>query len=96
LRTPQLRANVAPVSLTKHKHSYRGIIMKIIAFACAALALGLTAQTATAGFKTRNAIRAFGNAGCVYDDVEDVPLSTRENRRVQQIVREERDNGCRG
>jgi hypothetical protein len=47
-------------------------------------------------FKTRNAIRAFGNAGCSYDDVRDVPLSARESRRIQQIVREERNNGCKG
>jgi hypothetical protein len=90
--------------------------MKILGLACAALALGLTVQTATASdycsdlwfernqiykdngycFKTRDAIRAFGNAGCAYDDVEDVPLSARENRRVQQIKREERRSGCQG
>ncbi len=46
-------------------------------------------------FKTRDAIRYFGNAGCVYDDQNDVPLSTREQRRVQQLIREERRNGCR-
>jgi hypothetical protein len=47
-------------------------------------------------FKTRNAIRFFGNAGCSYDDVNDVPLSSREQREVQRIVRAERRYGCKG
>jgi hypothetical protein len=46
-------------------------------------------------FKTRRAIAFFGNAGCVYDDPEDVPLSGTERRRVAEIVRAERRNGCR-
>lgn len=45
-------------------------------------------------FKTTRAIRAFGNAGCMYDDERDVPLSVQERRRVNQIVRIERSLGC--
>jgi hypothetical protein len=45
-------------------------------------------------FKTRDAIRYFGNAGCVYDEQEDVPLSARERREVSRLARLERRNGC--
>jgi hypothetical protein len=45
-------------------------------------------------FKTRAAIKYFGNAGCVYDSVEDVPLSSRERRIVARIVSQERRYGC--
>jgi YARHG domain len=46
-------------------------------------------------FKTRDAIRYFGNAGCIYDEQEDVPLSARERRTVQRLVAAERRNRCR-
>ena len=46
-------------------------------------------------FKTSRAIRAFGNAGCQYDDVRDVPLSLRDRQRVDGIVRDEAAMGCR-
>lgn len=45
-------------------------------------------------FKTTRAIRAFGNAGCQYDDLEDVPLSSAQRRMVADILREERALGC--
>ena len=45
-------------------------------------------------FKTAKAIRAFGNAGCQYDDIADVPLSARQRADVADIVRQERENGC--
>lgn len=45
-------------------------------------------------FKTAKAIRAFGNAGCRYDDVEDVPLSPRQTETVADIKRQERRHGC--
>jgi hypothetical protein len=45
-------------------------------------------------FKTRRAISAFGNAGCIYDRQEDVPLSASERRRVDAIVRQERAYAC--
>lgn len=46
-------------------------------------------------FKTSRGIRAFGNAGCSYDDEADVPLSSRERSRVNRIKAEERSYGCR-
>ena len=45
-------------------------------------------------FKTTRAIRAFGNAGCSYDDVADVPLSARQRAEVADIQRTERAYGC--
>lgn len=46
-------------------------------------------------FKTTRAIRAFGNAGCQYDDLNDTPLSGNDRARVAEIVRAERMYGCR-
>jgi len=46
-------------------------------------------------FKTARAIRAFGNAGCSYDSEYSLPLSSNQRRIVAQIVREERELGCR-
>ena len=45
-------------------------------------------------FRTQRAIAAFGNAGCQYDDVEDLPLSARDHRAIAAIVRQERALGC--
>ena len=45
-------------------------------------------------FRTARGIRAFGNAGCQYDDENDVPLSPRQRQRVQQLRALERDLGC--
>ena len=45
-------------------------------------------------FKTARAIRAFGNAGCAYDEEADVPLSPRQRQIVASIQAEERDLGC--
>jgi YARHG domain len=45
-------------------------------------------------FRTQRGIRAFGNAGCQYDDVEDVPLSANQRREVAEIQRMERIKGC--
>jgi hypothetical protein len=45
-------------------------------------------------FKTTRAIRAFGNAGCLYDDIEDVPLNRAQRRMVADLQREERALGC--
>lgn len=45
-------------------------------------------------FRTARAISAFGNAGCQYDDIEDVPLSANDRRAVADIVRQERRLGC--
>ena len=46
-------------------------------------------------FRTARAIQTFGNAGCSYDDVRDVPLSYRDRSQVDQIVRQESMMGCR-
>ncbi len=45
-------------------------------------------------FRTQRGIRAFGNAGCQYDDVEDVPLSASQRRLIAGIQSEERARGC--
>lgn len=45
-------------------------------------------------FRTQRGIRAFGNAGCQYDNMEDVPLSANQRRLVAEIQREERAYGC--
>lgn len=45
-------------------------------------------------FKTARAIRAFGNAGCSFDDINDVPLSARQRAVVSDIVARERRQGC--
>ncbi len=45
-------------------------------------------------FNTPRGIRSFGNAGCQYDDVADVPLSARQRATVVEIQREERYLGC--
>ena len=45
-------------------------------------------------FKTARAIRAFGNAGCGYDNVNDVPLSANQRALVQGIIEQERRMGC--
>jgi hypothetical protein len=47
-------------------------------------------------FKTARAIRAFGNSGCSYDDIGDVPLSARQRAIVRDIVAQERRMGCGG
>ncbi len=45
-------------------------------------------------FRTTRAIRAFGNAGCRFDDLADVPLSARDRAKVADIQRQERASGC--
>jgi len=45
-------------------------------------------------FRTERAIRAFGNAGCKYDDLADVPLSARQRADIADIQRQERENRC--
>ena len=46
-------------------------------------------------FKTARAIRTFGNAGCSYDSEYALPLSPGQRRAVAQIIRAERNFGCR-
>lgn len=45
-------------------------------------------------FRTQRAIAAFGNAGCQYDAIEDVPLSANDRRVIADIVRQERSLRC--
>jgi YARHG domain len=45
-------------------------------------------------FVTQRAVRRFGNAGCDYDDVSDVPLSANQRREVAEIVKYERAKRC--
>ena len=45
-------------------------------------------------FRTQRAIAAFGNAGCQYDKVEDLPLSANDHRVIADILRQERALRC--
>jgi hypothetical protein len=45
-------------------------------------------------FNTQRGIRYFGNAGCSYDDVRQVPLSAYDRARIADIVAQERAMGC--
>lgn len=45
-------------------------------------------------FKTPKAIKAFGNAGCLYDDVAQVPLNQFERYNVKAIEKAEAKKGC--
>lgn len=45
-------------------------------------------------FRTQRGISAFGNAGCRYDNVEEVPLSANQRRVIADIVSEERARRC--
>lgn len=45
-------------------------------------------------FRTDRGISAFGNAGCQYDDVADVPLSARQRADVSDLQRQEAGRGC--
>ncbi len=69
----------------------------IAAFPCDELWAERNAVYHDAGycFRTARGIAAFGNAGCRFDDIRDVPLSARDRAKVNEIVRQERQNGCR-
>lgn len=45
-------------------------------------------------FKTTRAINYFGNGGCSFDDMDDVPLSKGERKRVLTFKHWETVNGC--
>jgi len=47
-------------------------------------------------FRTDRAIEAFGNDGCRYLNIEDVPLTRRQRAEVDRIRRWEREKGCTG
>ena len=46
-------------------------------------------------FKTERAKAHFGNEGCKHDDEGAVPLTDRDRRRIADIQRKERQQGCR-
>ena len=46
-------------------------------------------------FRTSRGIRAFGNAGCQYDDVKTMPLSVDQRAIIRDIIEQEREMGCR-
>ena len=45
-------------------------------------------------FRTQRGISAFGNAGCQYDNAEELPLSNSQRRSIAEIQREERGRRC--
>lgn len=45
-------------------------------------------------FKTANAVRSFGNAGCRFDNQTDVPLSARDRAEIDSIRSMERTMRC--
>jgi len=45
-------------------------------------------------FQTSMAIKAFGNAGCKYDDAGEVPLNAAERYNVKAIKKAEAKKGC--
>lgn len=63
---------------------------------CASLYVQRNAVYKDAGycFKTPRAIRTFGNAGCQYDNIGDVPLSPPALDFIASIRDQERIQGC--
>lgn len=47
-------------------------------------------------FRTPRGMRAFGNAGCRHDDVNEVRLNQFERANVATVARVERIKGCAG
>jgi hypothetical protein len=45
-------------------------------------------------FKTAKAIKYFGNAGCRFDDEDDVPLSKNQRRIISDIEKSQIRQGC--
>jgi hypothetical protein len=45
-------------------------------------------------FRTQRGIAAFGNAGCIYDDMGAVPLSRAARQEIADLQRWERRRGC--
>lgn len=65
-------------------------------FPCGELRAERNATYKDAGycFKTAQAIREFGNAGCRYDGIADVLLSARDREKIAGIVADEHRRGC--
>lgn len=45
-------------------------------------------------FKTAKAIKQFGNAGCQYDSLGDVPLSANQRSTIKDIRKSEKRQSC--
>lgn len=45
-------------------------------------------------FKSAKAIKQFGNAGCQYDSLADVPLSANQRSMISGIKKSEARQGC--
>ncbi len=74
---------------TRAQDSYWG-------YSCGQLAHERNAIYKGAGycFKTARAIAEFGNAGCQYDNMGDVPLSSGDQDAIAVILRVEHSKGC--
>jgi YARHG domain-containing protein/SH3 domain-containing protein len=72
------------------------IVREITDFSCEQLWFGRNSIFKEAGycFKTPRAITAFGNAGCLYDDINAVRLSAENQNFVESIRRAERAKAC--
>jgi hypothetical protein len=46
-------------------------------------------------FKTQRAINYFGNAGCIYQNENDIPFTAAERAQIARYVAQERAMGCR-
>ena len=78
-------------------HPILAATQALAAFPCDELWGERNAVYAEAGycFRTPRGIKAFGNSGCRFDDIRDVPLSARDRQKVSDIVRQEQRSGCR-
>lgn len=45
-------------------------------------------------FKDASTIQTFGNAGCMYDDAREVPLSAYQRQEMKEIDADRRAQGC--
>jgi hypothetical protein len=45
-------------------------------------------------FRTPRAIRVFGNGGCRFDEINDVPLSANQRQDIRDIAFHERQKRC--
>jgi len=72
------------------------VAKEIIDFSCDQLWFGRNSIFKEAGycFKTPRAIAAFGNSGCLYDDISEVRLSDENRNFAEAIQRAERLKSC--
>jgi len=74
----------------------KSVAKEITDFTCDQLWFGRNSIFKEAGycFKTPRAIAAFGNAGCLYDEIDAVRLSTENQNFAEAIQRAERVKAC--